>query len=93
MLQTTGLVGLAVEPHPHRKLKILYESILKVVLTMPPTAGYRKYTEENIKLRLDAVNTVCLTLLYVYKYIVHLDLFITVLFNLFGTTEVLTQFC
>uniref|UniRef100_A0A6F9DMN0 NADH dehydrogenase [ubiquinone] 1 alpha subcomplex subunit 5 n=1 Tax=Phallusia mammillata TaxID=59560 RepID=A0A6F9DMN0_9ASCI len=54
---TTGLVGLAVEAHPHKKLKILYETILKVVSTMPASAGYRKFTEENIKQRLSAVNT------------------------------------
>ncbi|CAK8681546.1 NADH dehydrogenase [ubiquinone] 1 alpha subcomplex subunit 5-like [Clavelina lepadiformis] len=42
---TTGLVGLAVEAYPQKKLKILYENILKTVSAMPSSAVYRKYTE------------------------------------------------
>ncbi|XP_028810536.1 NADH dehydrogenase [ubiquinone] 1 alpha subcomplex subunit 5 [Denticeps clupeoides] len=46
--KTTGLVGLAVSPNPHERLRILYSKILASLQTMPQDAAYRKYTEQII---------------------------------------------
>lgn len=44
--KTTGLTGLVVSQTPHHTLGILYSKILKTLDKMPPTAAYRKYTEQ-----------------------------------------------
>ncbi|KAH1009296.1 hypothetical protein HUJ04_001670 [Dendroctonus ponderosae] len=49
--KTTGLTGLAVSPHPHRVLGVLYGKILRTLKMMPETAAYRKHTEAVIKER------------------------------------------
>ncbi|XP_063073977.1 NADH dehydrogenase [ubiquinone] 1 alpha subcomplex subunit 5 [Engraulis encrasicolus] len=53
--KTTGLVGLAVATKPHERLRILYTKILGTLQTMPQDAAYRKYTEEIVTDRLNAV--------------------------------------
>ncbi|KAG9280134.1 NADH dehydrogenase ubiquinone 1 alpha subcomplex subunit 5 [Astyanax mexicanus] len=57
LFQTTGLVGLAVSPNPHQRLKVLYTKILGVVQNMPQDAAYRKYTEQLITERVNHVDT------------------------------------
>lgn len=53
--KTTGLTGLAVAKNPEHKLRVLYGKILKVLKKAPPNAAYRKYTEEIVQNRLQAV--------------------------------------
>ncbi|CAI9587739.1 unnamed protein product, partial [Staurois parvus] len=54
---TTGLVGLAVSQNPHERLNILYTKILAALQTIPNDAAYRKYTEQIISERYNAVKT------------------------------------
>ncbi|XP_046371867.1 NADH dehydrogenase [ubiquinone] 1 alpha subcomplex subunit 5-like [Haliotis cracherodii] len=54
---TTGLTGLAVARHPHQSLKVLYEKTLRTLQKMPPSAGYRKYTEQIVNDRMHIVQT------------------------------------
>ncbi|XP_073475883.1 NADH dehydrogenase [ubiquinone] 1 alpha subcomplex subunit 5 isoform X3 [Aquarana catesbeiana] len=54
---TTGLVGLAVSQNPHERLKILYTKILAALQTIPNDAAYRKYTEQIVHERYNAVKT------------------------------------
>ncbi|KAH8239921.1 hypothetical protein KR032_009352 [Drosophila birchii] len=54
-LQSTGLTGLAVSTNPHHTLSALYGKILRAVSKMPQEASYRKYTEQLVKQRADAV--------------------------------------
>ncbi|XP_030072083.1 NADH dehydrogenase [ubiquinone] 1 alpha subcomplex subunit 5 [Microcaecilia unicolor] len=53
--KTTGLVGLAVAPHPHERLRILYTKIIATLQNVPKDAAYRKYTEQIVNERLSAV--------------------------------------
>ncbi|XP_063783246.1 NADH dehydrogenase [ubiquinone] 1 alpha subcomplex subunit 5 [Pseudophryne corroboree] len=53
--KTTGLVGLAVAQNPHERLRILYTKILATLQTIPNDAAYRKYTEQIVNERLNAV--------------------------------------
>ncbi|XP_029471390.1 NADH dehydrogenase [ubiquinone] 1 alpha subcomplex subunit 5 [Rhinatrema bivittatum] len=55
--KTTGLVGLAVAPHPHERLRILYTKILATLQTIPKDAAYRKYTEQIVNERFKVVQT------------------------------------
>ncbi|XP_053318060.1 NADH dehydrogenase [ubiquinone] 1 alpha subcomplex subunit 5 [Spea bombifrons] len=55
--KTTGLVGLAVSQNPHERLRILYSKILATLQTIPRDAAYRKYTEQIINERVNAVHT------------------------------------
>ncbi|XP_069621001.1 NADH dehydrogenase [ubiquinone] 1 alpha subcomplex subunit 5 isoform X2 [Ranitomeya imitator] len=55
--KTTGLVGLAVSPNPHDRLRILYTKILAALQTIPKDAAYRKYTEQIVNDRFSAVKT------------------------------------
>ncbi|XP_069085982.1 NADH dehydrogenase [ubiquinone] 1 alpha subcomplex subunit 5 isoform X1 [Pleurodeles waltl] len=57
LIQTTGLVGLAVVHNPHERLRILYAKILATLQTIPKDAAYRKYTEQIINERFSAVKT------------------------------------
>ncbi|EDW17341.1 NADH dehydrogenase [ubiquinone] 1 alpha subcomplex subunit 5 [Drosophila mojavensis] len=52
---STGLTGLAVATNPHHTLSALYGKILRAVSKMPQDAAYRKYTEQIVKQRADAV--------------------------------------
>ncbi|XP_053572640.1 NADH dehydrogenase [ubiquinone] 1 alpha subcomplex subunit 5 isoform X2 [Bombina bombina] len=52
---TTGLVGLAVSQNPHERLRILYSKILATLQTVPRDAAYRKYTEQIVNDRFNAV--------------------------------------
>ncbi|KAK5978635.1 ETC complex I subunit region, partial [Trichostrongylus colubriformis] len=54
---TTGLTGLFVNEHPHRALIVVYSRILKALEQIPPSAAYRKYTEEIVKQRLALVQS------------------------------------
>ncbi|XP_075713283.1 NADH dehydrogenase [ubiquinone] 1 alpha subcomplex subunit 5 isoform X1 [Rhinoderma darwinii] len=54
---TTGLVGLAVAQNPHDRLRILYTKILTALQTIPKDAAYRKYTEEIVNNRFNAIKT------------------------------------
>ncbi|KAE8615991.1 hypothetical protein XENTR_v10008682 [Xenopus tropicalis] len=54
---TTGLVGLAVSQNPHERLRILYTKILATLQTIPNDAAYRKYTEQIVNERFNAVQT------------------------------------
>ncbi|KAG8439833.1 hypothetical protein GDO86_005849 [Hymenochirus boettgeri] len=54
---TTGLVGLAVAQNPHERLRILYTKILATLQTIPKDAAYRKYTEQIVNERFNAVQT------------------------------------
>ena len=49
-------MGLPVQPQPHQRLKTIYDSTLKVLTEMPPSAVYRQSVETLIKSRLAAVN-------------------------------------
>ncbi|XP_044271440.1 NADH dehydrogenase [ubiquinone] 1 alpha subcomplex subunit 5 [Tribolium madens] len=53
--QTTGLTGLAVAKNPHHTLGVLYGKILRALQKMPQEAAYRKYTEEIINERAQAL--------------------------------------
>ncbi|OCT89050.1 NADH dehydrogenase [ubiquinone] 1 alpha subcomplex subunit 5 isoform X1 [Xenopus laevis] len=55
--KTTGLVGLAVSQNPHERLRILYTKILATLQTIPNDAAYRKYTEQIVSERFNAVQT------------------------------------
>ncbi|XP_069675459.1 NADH dehydrogenase [ubiquinone] 1 alpha subcomplex subunit 5 [Periplaneta americana] len=55
--KTTGLTGLAVAANPHHTLGVLYSKILRAVQKMPSNAAYRKYTEEIVKDRAEAVKS------------------------------------
>ncbi|XP_063302886.1 NADH dehydrogenase [ubiquinone] 1 alpha subcomplex subunit 5 [Pelobates fuscus] len=55
--KTTGLVGLAVSQNPHERLRILYSKILTVLQTIPQDAAYRKYTEQIVNDRVNAIQT------------------------------------
>ncbi|XP_023161236.1 NADH dehydrogenase [ubiquinone] 1 alpha subcomplex subunit 5 [Drosophila hydei] len=52
---STGLTGLAVATNPHHTLSALYGKILRAVSKMPQESAYRKYTEQLVKQRADAV--------------------------------------
>ncbi|KAK7102037.1 NADH dehydrogenase [ubiquinone] 1 alpha subcomplex subunit 5-like [Littorina saxatilis] len=52
---TTGLTGLAVARHPQQTLKVVYEKILRTLQKFPEEAGYRRYTEQIVNERLNAV--------------------------------------
>jgi len=54
---STGLTGLLVEAKPIEKLTRIYNNILKTVATMPENAGYRKYTEQMAKQRLEVISS------------------------------------
>ncbi|KAM8973005.1 NADH dehydrogenase [ubiquinone] 1 alpha subcomplex subunit 5 [Pelodytes ibericus] len=56
--KTTGLVGLAVSQNPHERLRILYTKILATLQTIPKDAAYRKYTEQIVNERFNAIQTV-----------------------------------
>jgi NADH dehydrogenase (ubiquinone) 1 alpha subcomplex subunit 5 len=58
LFQTTGLTGLAVTNNPHHTLTVLYGKILRALQKMPSSAAYRKYTEDIINQRAQAVKTV-----------------------------------
>ncbi|KAJ3622175.1 hypothetical protein MTP99_002700 [Tenebrio molitor] len=53
--KTTGLTGLAVAKHPHHTLSVLYGKILRTLQKMPEEAAYRKYTEEVVNERAQAL--------------------------------------
>lgn len=53
--KTTGITGLAVARNPEHNLRVVYGKILKVLKKIPPHAAYRKYTEEIVQTRLQAV--------------------------------------
>lgn len=53
--QATGLTGLAVSKNPHHTLGVLYGKILRTLQKMPQDAAYRKYTEEIINERAQAL--------------------------------------
>ncbi|OCT87346.1 NADH dehydrogenase [ubiquinone] 1 alpha subcomplex subunit 5 [Xenopus laevis] len=53
--KTTGLVGIAVSQNPHERLRILYTKILATLQTIPNDAAYRKYTEQIVNERFNAV--------------------------------------
>ncbi|KAG5267912.1 hypothetical protein AALO_G00227350 [Alosa alosa] len=55
--KTTGLVGLALSQNPHERLRILYSKTLGALQAIPQDAAYRKYTEQIVNVRLDAVKT------------------------------------
>ncbi|XP_075162409.1 NADH dehydrogenase (ubiquinone) subunit ND-13B [Haematobia irritans] len=55
---STGLTGLAVATNPHHTLGALYGKILRAVAKMPQEAAYRKHTEEIVKQRSKAVETI-----------------------------------
>ncbi|XP_069485210.1 NADH dehydrogenase [ubiquinone] 1 alpha subcomplex subunit 5 [Ambystoma mexicanum] len=55
--KTTGLVGLAVAHNPQERLRILYTKILATLQTIPKDAAYRKYTEQIINDRFNAVQS------------------------------------
>ena len=58
VFQTTGLTGLLVEERPHHLLKLIYGRLLRALQDMPPTAAYRRYTEEMVMQRLSLVENV-----------------------------------
>jgi hypothetical protein len=66
LLQTTGLTGLAVASNPHHSLGVLYGKILRALQKMPPTAAYRKHTEQIVKERAEVVKTVSSLLILTY---------------------------
>lgn len=55
--KTTGLTGLAVAKSPHHTLVVLYGKILRALQKMPESAAYRKYTEQIVCERADAVKS------------------------------------
>ncbi|XP_068132493.1 NADH dehydrogenase [ubiquinone] 1 alpha subcomplex subunit 5 isoform X2 [Hyperolius riggenbachi] len=55
--KTTGLVGLAVCENPHDRLRILYTRILGALQNIPNDAAYRRYTEQIVNERINAVQT------------------------------------
>ncbi|KAH8323682.1 hypothetical protein KR067_002206 [Drosophila pandora] len=54
--QSTGLTGLAVSTNPHHTLAALYCKILRAVGKMPQESSYRKYTEQLVNERANALN-------------------------------------
>lgn len=65
--QTTGITGLAVAKNPEHNLRVLYGKILKVLKKAPPNAAYRKYTEEIVQTRLQAVIDVSIEIVFVRR--------------------------
>eukprot|EP01133_Synstelium_polycarpum_P015079 gene15079-17852_t len=53
--KSTGLTGLAVQPHARRMLSDLYQTTLKELKRIPPTAFYRQKMEEITKFRYEVV--------------------------------------
>ena len=44
--RSTGLTGLKVSTNPRYELTVLYGQILRALGKIPPTAAYRRYTED-----------------------------------------------
>lgn len=55
--KTTGLTGLAVAKTPHYTLGVLYGKILRTLEKMPESAAYRRYTEQVVCERADALKS------------------------------------
>lgn len=55
--KATGLTGLAVAKTPHHTLGVLYGKILRVLQKMPESAAYRRYTEQIVCERADALKS------------------------------------
>ncbi|EFA76373.1 NADH dehydrogenase [Heterostelium album PN500] len=53
--KSTGITGLAVQPHARRILADLYQKTLKELQRIPPTAFYRQKMEEITKFRYDVI--------------------------------------
>lgn len=54
----TGLTGMLKEEHPHRRLKLLYEKILKTLAVIPSESVYRQHSEPMYRQKLALVTSV-----------------------------------